>query len=74
MDEQLKILRQQAFNVFGLAHAEDPEMIEFQKQAQTLHASISQPLEEINRNVQIYLASCMPDNVQCKLQLNQEKE
>ena len=74
MDDQLKILRQQAFNVFGTAHAEDPEMIEFKEQAQALHASIAQPLEEINKKVQIYLASCMPDNVLCKLQLTQEKE
>ena len=71
---ELQQLQNQAFNVFGIAHAEDPEMIELKEQAQALHASIAQPLEEINKKVQIYLASCMPDNVQCKLQLNQEKE
>ena len=74
MDEQLQQLRNQAFNVFALAHADDPEMVEFRKQAQTLHESIAQPLEEINKKMQKYLASCMPDNIQCKLQLNQEKE
>ena len=74
MDEKLNNLRQQAFNVFGMAHAEDADMIAFQKEAQALHASIAQPLEEINKKVKIYLASCMPDNVLYKLQLNQEKE
>ena len=71
---ELQQIQQQAFNVFGLAHAEDPEMIALKQQAQALHDSIAQPLEEINKKVKIYLASCMPDNVSYKLQLNQEKE
>jgi len=74
-EQELKAnLRQQAFNVFGYAHSQDPEMVELMEQAQALHASIAQELEEINKKMQNYLALCMPDTLQCRLQLNQEKE
>ena len=71
---ELEQIRQQAFAVMALQHADDPEMVEFHKQAQTLHESIAQPLKEINEKMQNYLALHMSDALQCRLQLNQEKE
>jgi len=71
---ELEQMRNQAFGIMALQHADDKEMVEFNKQAQALHASIAQELEEINKKMQNYLALCMPDTLQCRLQLNQEKE
>lgn len=71
---ELELLRNNAFAVMKLQHAEDAEIVELDKQAQALHESISQPLEEINKKMQNYLASCMSNTLQCRLQLNQEKE
>jgi len=69
-EQELKAqLRQQAFNVFGYAHKDDPEMVEFMEAQQALHQSIAQPLEEINRKRQKYLEQFLPE----VLQLKQEK-
>ena len=64
--EQIQALRQQALNVFGFAHKDDPEMIEFAKETQALHESISQPLKEINKKAQIYLEQYIPSVLQLK--------
>ena len=53
--EQIQALRQQALNVFGFAHKDDPEMIEFAKETQALHESISQPLKLIKKKERIIL-------------------
>ena len=73
MNERLKQLRLQALNVMAFEHENDPEIVELRKQIAELHASIAEPLKEINTKIENYLEQYIPSRLQYREEKQQEK-